>query len=114
MRRSLEQAERGKLAAQPWMHDLQHGLRLRDVAQLYRAHILQRDVSRKSSSHQVCNALRDERLTAVRDAHDSRRAVDGSAKEVAVTLLDHAGMDAAAHLELNALSRVRVRERREE
>src|SRR4030095_7606850 len=75
---------------------------------------LQRDVSRKSSSHQVCNDLRDERLTAVRDAHDSRRAVDGSAKEVAVTLLDHAGMDAAAHLELNALGRVRVRERREE
>jgi hypothetical protein len=97
VRRAVQRAQRGKVAAQARMRHLVDALRRRQAAQLYRSQIPQRDAGRQAIANERGDRLRDQHLTAVRDAHEPRGAVDLRTEEIAVAALVDAGVDSASH-----------------
>ena len=93
------------------MNELVDVLALRQVAQADAAEIAQRNPRRQAFANVVDDGLGQQYLATVCRTHDSRRAVDRAAKEVAVPLLDDAQVQPAAHTERYPVGGFRVAKR---
>jgi len=81
------------------------------ISQPYATEIGQRYLSRKAVAYALGHGPREQYLTAVRRGHDSRRAIDGTAKVITITVFDDASMQPAAHAKRRAAANGRIVER---
>ena len=107
----------GEIHAQARSGELKQAPGIGDVAQTMHAEIDQLGLGLQFAVRQVGGGLRNERLAAVGDRQQPRRAIDALAEIVAVALLDGAGVDrhsdwqAADRLEILRRKRAQGRER---
>jgi hypothetical protein len=111
VRRRLERAQRGEVAAQRGVLQLVEALGAGEVAQPHEAQVVQRQRLGQPAAHHVDDRLRQQHLPAVRGAHDARRAVERAAEVVVVAALRGADVQAAARPQFNAVSVLRAGER---
>ncbi len=103
VRRGLQRAQRREVPAQLRMHELVDALRIGEAAQAHGADVAQRDAVRQAVADELGRRLRDQHLPAVGGGHDPRGAVDRRAVPVVVAVLRGADVQAAAHLQRDAV-----------
>jgi hypothetical protein len=66
---------------------------------------------RKAVAYAIGHGLRQQYLTAVGRGHDSRRAINGTAKVITIAVFDDASMQPAAHAKGRTAASGRIVER---
>lgn len=83
VRAAPERSERGKLGRQVWMDELEHSLRLQEIAQAVFAEIPQRGLWGERSASQLLDRLREEDLLPVPGGEEPRQSIQRRGEVIA-------------------------------
>ena len=106
----VERVQRRELRPKIGVHDLEHALGPRDVAQAVLAEVEQRGARVELVVRQLLGRERHHHLASVRGAHQARGPVERRPVVVAVTLFGGAGVDAHADAQSSGQAPVRATE----
>ena len=108
VRRRLQRAQRRESRAQLRVLELKHLFGPGQIAQPHPAQVDERRALRQAALDAFGQCFRQQRLPAMRRAHDSRGAVHRGAEEVTVARLDQAHVQTAANAQRHAVAAIAV------